>query len=80
MKRLCRNKKDAKLAGVCAGLGDYFDIDPVIVRLVFLTDNILGCGDFRIYYCLDHRSGSTSTEIEFLGIISKRFAYVEYLQ
>lgn len=46
MKRLCRNKKDAKLAGVCAGLGDYFDIDPVIVRLVFLLTIFWGAGIF----------------------------------
>lgn len=46
MKRFCRNKKDAKLAGVCAGLGDYFDIDPVIVRLVFLLTIFWGAGIF----------------------------------
>ncbi|MCH7730979.1 MAG: PspC domain-containing protein [Candidatus Marinimicrobia bacterium] len=46
MKRLYRNKKDAKLAGVCAGLGDYFDIDPVIVRLVFLLTIFWGAGIF----------------------------------
>lgn len=46
MKRLYRNKKNAKLAGVCAGLGDYFDIDPVIVRLVFVLTIFWGAGIF----------------------------------
>ena len=36
MKRLYRKTSDAKLGGVCSGLGDYLNIDPVIVRLIFL--------------------------------------------
>ncbi|MEE9167194.1 MAG: PspC domain-containing protein [Candidatus Neomarinimicrobiota bacterium] len=31
-----RNKTGAKLAGVCAGLGDYFEVDPVLIRLIFV--------------------------------------------
>ena len=44
MKRLHRNKKNGKIAGICAGIGDYFDIDPVIVRLLFLLALFLGGG------------------------------------
>lgn len=33
-KRLYRSVKDSKIAGVCAGIGDYLDIDPTIVRLI----------------------------------------------
>lgn len=33
-KKLYRSVKDCKIAGVCAGLADYFDIDPTIVRLL----------------------------------------------
>lgn len=36
MKRLYRSKKQKLLAGVCGGIGEYFDIDPVIVRIVFV--------------------------------------------
>ena len=42
MTRLYRNKKDGKIAGICSGIGDYFDIDPVIVRLLFLVALFLG--------------------------------------
>ncbi len=35
-KRLFRSRKDKMIAGVCGGLGQYFDVDPVIVRLVFV--------------------------------------------
>lgn len=34
--RLTRNREQGMLAGVCAGLGDYFALDPVIIRLVFI--------------------------------------------
>src|SRR5260370_24361128 len=35
-KRLVRSTTDKKIAGVCAGLADYFDLDPTIIRLVWL--------------------------------------------
>lgn len=35
-KRLTRSKKDRKLVGVCAGIAEYFDIDPTVVRVVFV--------------------------------------------
>ena len=44
MKRLYRSSKDRKLGGVCAGLGDYFNIDPVIIRLAFLLLLFAGGG------------------------------------
>lgn len=35
-RRLYRSAEGAKLGGVCAGLGTYFDIDPVWIRLAFI--------------------------------------------
>jgi phage shock protein C len=34
VKRLYRSRNDKMIAGVCGGIAEYFDIDPVIVRLV----------------------------------------------
>ena len=34
-KRLYRSKTDKKLCGVCAGVADYFGIDPTIVRVIW---------------------------------------------
>ncbi len=34
MKRLYRSKKERKLAGICGGLAEYFEMDPVILRLI----------------------------------------------
>jgi len=33
--RLVRSINDRKIAGVCAGLADYFDLDPTIVRVIW---------------------------------------------
>jgi len=44
MRRLYRNSKDRKLGGVCSGLGDYFNVDPVIIRLAFILLIFAGGG------------------------------------
>src|SRR5438094_433484 len=35
-KKLMRSSTDKKIAGVCAGLADYFDMDPTMIRLLWL--------------------------------------------
>ena len=35
-RRIYRSRKESMIAGVCGGLGEYFDIDPVIMRLIFV--------------------------------------------
>jgi len=32
-KKLYKSSKDKKIDGVCAGIAEYFDIDPTLVRL-----------------------------------------------
>ena len=44
MKRLYRSSIDCKVAGVCGGLGEYFGIDPVIVRVIFVILLFAGIG------------------------------------
>jgi len=44
MRRLYRSKKDSFIAGVCSGMGGYFKIDPIIVRLIFVAAFIIGAG------------------------------------
>ncbi len=41
-KRLYRSTTDKKIAGVCGGLAEYFDIDPVITRVVVLAAVLWG--------------------------------------
>ena len=42
MRKLYRLTEDRKIAGVCAGLGEYFDLDPVFFRLMFLASLVFG--------------------------------------
>lgn len=35
-KKLYRSKKDKKIAGICGGLGEFLNIDPTIIRLIFV--------------------------------------------
>ena len=51
MKRLYRNKKESKIAGVCLGISDYFSVDPVIIRLIFLITFFLGAGPIVYIIC-----------------------------
>jgi phage shock protein C len=34
-KRIYRSRKDKVIGGVCGGLGFYFNIDPVLIRVVW---------------------------------------------
>jgi len=36
MKRLYRSKKDRMLFGVCGGIAEYFDVDPSLVRIIWV--------------------------------------------
>jgi phage shock protein C len=40
MKRLYRSK-DKKISGVCGGIGEYFELDPSLVRLGWIVLTIL---------------------------------------
>ncbi len=41
-KQLYRSRSNRMIGGVCAGLGDFFGIDPTLVRLGFVVGGLLG--------------------------------------
>jgi len=41
-KRLYRSRTDRVLWGVCGGLAKYFDIDPVIIRVIAVVSLLFG--------------------------------------
>jgi phage shock protein C len=47
--RLVRPRADRKIAGVCAGFAEYFDIDVMVIRLVWLLVAFLGGTGFLAY-------------------------------
>ena len=51
-KRLVRNVQDKKIAGVCAGLAKYFNIDPTLVRVLWIISVCaLGTGILAYAVC-----------------------------
>ena len=48
-KRLYRSRENRQIAGVCAGLAEYFNVDPTLVRLVFVAMFLLGGPGILIY-------------------------------
>jgi len=40
-KRLTRSAKYKKIAGVCGGLAEYFDLDPTVVRVAYVVLSII---------------------------------------
>lgn len=51
-KKLYRSRSNRVIAGVCAGLADYFAIDPTIVRLIFVAGALIGMGSFVLIYII----------------------------
>jgi len=51
-KTLYRLPRRAKIAGVCAGLADYFDLDATMVRLVFVIIAMITGGGIVILYII----------------------------
>lgn len=48
-QRLLRSSSDKVIAGVCGGLGHYFGVDPVIMRLVMVGLVLMGGLGLLIY-------------------------------
>ncbi|MDO4344266.1 MAG: PspC domain-containing protein [Eubacteriales bacterium] len=44
MKRLYKSSTDKMICGVCGGVANYFDIDPTLVRLLFVLIGLSGTG------------------------------------
>ncbi len=51
-KKLYLDKKNAKISGVCAGIGDYFGIDPMVIRIAAVIFCLIGVPFVIIGYIL----------------------------
>ncbi len=52
LKVLRRSITDKKLFGICGGVGEYFDIDPTIIRIAYTIFTILSSGAGILIYLL----------------------------
>ena len=51
-ERLRRNPFDESLGGVCSGIGSYFDIDPTLIRILFVVSIIIYGSGLLFYFIL----------------------------
>ena len=52
VKRLYRSQRERWLFGVCGGIGEYFDLDPTLVRVIFVVLALIFGGGFLVYLLL----------------------------
>ena len=51
-RRLYRSRSDRKLAGVCGGLAQFFNLDPTLIRVLFVVLAVLGGSGILIYLAM----------------------------
>jgi phage shock protein C len=52
MKQLLRSRRDRVFAGVCGGIGEYFEIDSNLVRLIWILISLAGVVPGVLLYLL----------------------------
>jgi len=50
MKRMYLSDTDKKIGGVCGGIGEYFDKDPTLIRILFILVILFSFGFGIIAY------------------------------
>lgn len=51
-RKLVRSKENRMLCGVCGGVGEYLNVDPTIVRLIWLLCSMASCGTGLLVYII----------------------------
>ncbi|MBN2101053.1 PspC domain-containing protein [Candidatus Dojkabacteria bacterium] len=51
-KRIYRSESNRMIAGVCGGIGEYFDVDPTIVRIIWVLVVLFGGSGILVYIIL----------------------------
>jgi phage shock protein C len=51
-RKLYRSRTDRKLAGVCGGLAQYFNLDATLIRVLFIVLAVLGASGLVIYLAM----------------------------
>jgi phage shock protein C len=51
-KRLYRSRDERMVAGVCGGIGEYLNVDPTIIRLIFVALGFTSIGTWLLIYAV----------------------------
>lgn len=49
-RKLVRSKMNRMVCGVCGGIGEYLNLDPTVVRLLWLVCSLASCGTGLVVY------------------------------
>ena len=48
-KRLYKSRRNRTLCGVCGGIGEYLDVDPVLIRVLWIVFTFMGGAGILAY-------------------------------
>ena len=65
MKRIYRSETDRKIAGVCGGIGEYFNVDSTLIRLAFVFA-VLAFGTGILAYFIAAIIMPTESDVEMI--------------
>lgn len=51
-KKLYRSLSNRMICGVCGGIGEYFNIDPTLIRLLWVLLSMGSCGTGLLIYII----------------------------
>jgi phage shock protein C len=51
-RRLYRSRDEKMIGGVCGGLAEYFNVDPTLVRLIWVIITLIGGAGVLLYIVL----------------------------
>ena len=51
-RKLTRSTSNRSICGVCGGIGEYINIDPTIIRIIWIFCSLTSCGTGLIVYLI----------------------------
>ena len=64
-KRLYKSSTDKKVCGVCGGIANYFDVDPTVIRLIWVIFTLVGgSGLTKVFFIRFIRLGSAEHHLK----------------
>jgi phage shock protein C len=52
MKKLYRSERNRMIAGVCGGIGEYLDVNPTVIRVIWIIATVLSIGAGILAYLI----------------------------
>ena len=50
-KKLTKSRTDRKICGVCGGIAEYINLDPTVIRILWVIFACFGVGFFAYFVC-----------------------------